>query len=101
MFIYLLYILTYELNRLTPVYMIALMFEARLTAYIGSGPLYPNDGFEKNKCEFTWWTNALYLNNFVDSKTMVRNQKFLLLKLRTRVHDRTHRINIMNFKIIF
>lgn len=47
------------------------MFSATLTKYLGTGPMYPKDGFEINKCQDTWWTNLLYINNLVKTDQMV------------------------------
>jgi hypothetical protein len=51
--------------------MIVLMFLITLLRYLGNGPIYPLDGFEKNMCQDTWWTNLLYINNLVKSDNMV------------------------------
>ncbi|CAF0932692.1 unnamed protein product [Brachionus calyciflorus] len=51
--------------RLTPPYMLVLMVSALLSKYLGKGPMYPKDGFEINKCQNSWWTNLLYINNLV------------------------------------
>ncbi len=53
--------------RLTPVYMIVLMFSATISEYLGDGPFYPRNGFEINKCRDTWFYNLLYVNNFVST----------------------------------
>lgn len=52
--------------------MLTMMFSATLTKYLGSGPFYPQTGFEVDQCE-SWWTNLLYINNFVKTDKMVRN----------------------------
>ena len=51
------------------------MFSATLTRFLGNGPFYPNDGFEKNSCKNNWWYNLLYVNNFNDFINSVRNFK--------------------------
>ncbi|XP_069120101.1 O-acyltransferase like protein-like [Argopecten irradians] len=56
--------------RLTPAYMLILMISATLTRYLGDGPEWPKDGFEIDSCSTTWWTNLLYVNNFVHSDKM-------------------------------
>lgn len=53
----------HRLWRLSPPYWAMLMFSLLLTKYLGSGPLYPLDGFENKDCQ--WWWNLLYLNNFL------------------------------------
>ena len=42
-----------------------------LTRYLGTGPVYPKDGFEQNMCRDTWWTNLLFINNLYKSDNMV------------------------------
>ena len=54
--------------RLTPVYMILLGIWASLFVYIGDGPLWPYVGpihTQMENCKYNWWTNLLYVNNFV------------------------------------
>jgi hypothetical protein len=58
--------------RLTPLYMIVLLFSAFVSRNLGNGPFYPNDGFEIEMCRDTWWTNLIYLNNFINPNKMVR-----------------------------
>ena len=56
--------------------MLVLMISAALTPYLGTGPFYPKDGFELDRCRTTWWTNLLYINNLIkcDSGTSVNLQ---------------------------
>ncbi|CAF0840673.1 unnamed protein product [Brachionus calyciflorus] len=50
--------------RITPVHMIVLMISARLSKYLGDGPIYPSlTGVETEMCKSTWYINLLYLNN--------------------------------------
>ncbi|CAH1776315.1 unnamed protein product, partial [Owenia fusiformis] len=49
--------------RLTPVYMILIMFLATLFKYTGDGPLWPLRMNEVEGCRMHWWTNLLYINN--------------------------------------
>ncbi|XP_060063191.1 O-acyltransferase like protein-like [Ylistrum balloti] len=51
--------------RLTPAYMLILMIDATLSPYLGDGPQWINEGFETKNCAESWWTNLLYVNNFV------------------------------------
>jgi peptidoglycan/LPS O-acetylase OafA/YrhL len=61
----------HRLWRCTPSYYIAMSISIYLSAYFGSGPLYPPQGFEPVSCRKMWWINALYLNNlFLDEKEM-------------------------------
>jgi hypothetical protein len=43
--------------------MLAMMISVYLSAYFGSGPIYPPMGFEPSVCRTKWWINALYINN--------------------------------------
>ncbi|KAL5021783.1 hypothetical protein ScPMuIL_000938 [Solemya velum] len=51
--------------RLTPPYMLLMLLYVPLFKYWGDGPMWAKDGYEYNSCEDTWWTNLLYVNNFV------------------------------------
>ncbi|KAK7497005.1 hypothetical protein BaRGS_00011741 [Batillaria attramentaria] len=59
--------------RLTPVYMMVILFNTALQPYLGSGPNWPDidarDAMRK-PCEENWWTNMLYINNLVHSTQM-------------------------------
>lgn len=50
--------------RITPPYMLVILVASCLTQFMGDGPTYNKDGFEPF-CKTTWWTNFLYVNNFV------------------------------------
>jgi hypothetical protein len=52
--------------------MLVLMVSVCLSKYIGSGPLYPKDGFEIDYCRNSWWTNLLYVNNLVNTDKQVK-----------------------------
>ena len=49
--------------RLTPPYLLVLLFSVYMSKYLGSGPFFPTDGFERRECKATWWWNLLYINN--------------------------------------
>ncbi len=52
--------------------MFVLILSANISKYFGSGPFFPSNGFEsKDNCQNYWWTNLLYVNNFVDTEKMV------------------------------
>nr|KAG5687119.1 hypothetical protein BaRGS_022744 [Batillaria attramentaria] len=61
---------TFFLLRLTPIYMIVLMFFTCLHTYLGDGPLWPNDVVDATNCKKYWWTNLLYINNVVEVDNM-------------------------------
>lgn len=49
--------------RLTPTYMFVLLFYAKMTGFLGEGPLWYQE--QRNPaCDKYWWTNLLYINNF-------------------------------------
>ncbi|XP_064616859.1 LOW QUALITY PROTEIN: nose resistant to fluoxetine protein 6-like [Liolophura sinensis] len=56
--------------RLTPPYMLVLMFDTCLFRYLGDGPFWPQQGVEKDFCANSWWTNLLYINNFFPIENM-------------------------------
>ncbi|XP_013390848.1 nose resistant to fluoxetine protein 6 [Lingula anatina] len=56
--------------RLTPPYMLVLMVYAVTTKYWATGPLWPEQGAMDQFCNETWWTNLIYVNNFVQMDKM-------------------------------
>ncbi|XP_044728551.1 nose resistant to fluoxetine protein 6-like, partial [Chrysoperla carnea] len=54
--------------RLTPLYAISIFFFATLLSKMGDGPMWHVivDG-EKQFCRENWWTNLLYINNYVNN----------------------------------
>ncbi|KAL5011855.1 hypothetical protein ScPMuIL_010406 [Solemya velum] len=51
--------------RLTPPFMLVMMVYVALFRYWGDGPFWPDKGLESNYCEDNWWTNLIYLGNFI------------------------------------
>ncbi|CAB3382230.1 Hypothetical predicted protein [Cloeon dipterum] len=52
--------------RLTPAYMLTILFYMSVLPKMGSGPLWPVTVVpESEYCRDNWWLNALYLNNYV------------------------------------
>ncbi len=61
----------HRILRLTPTYMFVLFFYWFVTVHLGNGPLInaalgPNSSGNK-QCADYWWSNLLYINNFVPS----------------------------------
>ncbi|XP_060080526.1 nose resistant to fluoxetine protein 6-like [Ylistrum balloti] len=51
--------------RLTPPYMLVMMLDIVVFRYLGDGPEWSPTGLETDYCKESWWTNLLYVNNFV------------------------------------
>lgn len=51
--------------RITPVYMFCLLFFWAMQVYIGSGPMWFDIGTYIGECKEYWYTNLIYLNNFI------------------------------------
>ncbi len=67
--------------RLTPPLMIAVLIGANLSKYYGSGPLYPENGFENPNCQKNWWMNMLYVNNLFNFNQSVTFIKKIFYKI--------------------
>lgn len=65
--------------RLTPPYAFLIFFYATLFSRLGSGPLW-NEWVGKNRdhCVANWWTNLLYINNYMNVKEMCLDQTWYL-----------------------
>lgn len=64
--------------RLTPAYMLVIMVYLCLSPYWGDGPVWPASDPDRDNCEDNWWTNLLYLNNFINVKEMCLGQSWYL-----------------------
>ncbi|XP_046630291.1 nose resistant to fluoxetine protein 6-like isoform X1 [Neodiprion virginianus] len=65
--------------RLTPLYMLVVLFNATLMPMMGSGPYWESRvGFERDNCVKNWWTNLLYINNYVRPNEMCMFQSWYL-----------------------
>jgi hypothetical protein len=59
-------------TRLTPPYAVVILFVATLYRHVGSGPLLPAvTSGQAEDCQKYWWTNILYINNYVAIDHMV------------------------------
>ncbi|XP_057651864.1 nose resistant to fluoxetine protein 6-like [Diorhabda carinulata] len=53
--------------RLTPVYALVIFYYATIFNHTGEGPLWKIvAGADSNDCRQNWWTNLLYINNYVN-----------------------------------
>ena len=59
-------LLTSYCFRLTPAYGLIMLVLSTLLLHLGSGPLWNFMYVESQKCQESWWTNILYINNFVN-----------------------------------
>ena len=50
--------------RLTPTLMFCVLLVAKLRPFLGAGPLWYLNA-DTSRCSDNWWTNLLYLNNFI------------------------------------
>ncbi|XP_026293903.1 nose resistant to fluoxetine protein 6-like isoform X2 [Frankliniella occidentalis] len=65
--------------RLTPTYAIIILFYASAFYKTGSGPLWDMMiGVERESCRNYWWTNLLYINNYVPTDTLCVFQSWSL-----------------------
>lgn len=58
--------------RLTPTFVIMVLFSIHLTPYLGNGPAFPSkQGLESAECRLHyWWTPFVYIGNFFPSEGM-------------------------------
>lgn len=65
--------------RLTPSYMMIVFFHATLLPHMGSGPFWDATvGLEQRRCATNWWSNLLYINNYVNVGDMCMFQSWYL-----------------------
>lgn len=58
--------------RLTPSLMVLTFFYATVYYKIGEGPMWNTAILnEKNNCVDNWWTNLLYIGNYINSERSV------------------------------
>ncbi|EGT38650.1 hypothetical protein CAEBREN_31353 [Caenorhabditis brenneri] len=50
-------------TRITPTYAVVMLFDVTLFTYISNGPFWRP--IERQGCRIAWWTNFIYLNNFL------------------------------------
>lgn len=62
-----LYMYGHRFYRILPAYMFVMFLTWALLKYSGNGPLWINGDSFNNPCHDYWWTNLLFINNFVPS----------------------------------
>ncbi|GIY26702.1 nose resistant to fluoxetine protein 6 [Caerostris extrusa] len=60
---------SFFLIRLTPVYMLLIVFNTLMFKNTGSGPFWGDDS-DIDACKQHWWWNLLYINNFLPLESM-------------------------------
>ncbi|KAF5302491.1 hypothetical protein FQR65_LT08581 [Abscondita terminalis] len=75
--IFMLYVARYI--RLTPAYAVMIGLYATILKRLGNGPLWNNKILiEYNRCVQSWWTNILYINNYVNDDNICMFQSWYL-----------------------
>ncbi|XP_063232956.1 nose resistant to fluoxetine protein 6-like isoform X2 [Bacillus rossius redtenbacheri] len=65
--------------RLTPAYAAVVFFYASMLYHLGSGPLWHSTiATERDNCLASWWTNLLYINNYVNVANTCMTQSWYL-----------------------
>ena len=59
------YLYFHRLYRILPAYMFVLFLCWAFTKYLGNGPMWVNGDQFNNECHDWWWTNLIFLNNFL------------------------------------
>ncbi|CAH0629079.1 unnamed protein product [Chrysodeixis includens] len=72
-------ILIFRYIRVTPAYIIVILFYMTWLPKIGEGPLWQDRlQLEQQRCMDSWWTNILYINNYVNTDKMCMFQSWYL-----------------------
>ncbi|CAH1964853.1 unnamed protein product [Acanthoscelides obtectus] len=65
--------------RLTPAYVVVIGLYATILPRLGSGPFWESRiGLEQERCLSSWWTNLLYINNYVNTDKLCMFQAWYL-----------------------
>jgi peptidoglycan/LPS O-acetylase OafA/YrhL len=59
------YIYIHRFYRILPAFMFCLFLTWAFMKYIGNGPVWGRGDILNNDCKNYWWTNLLFLNNFI------------------------------------
>ena len=57
------------ISRLTPLYAFAILVFMYIPLFLGEGPIWQSSS-RRITCERSWWTNLLYINNFLPENFM-------------------------------
>lgn len=63
--------------RLIPIYGLVILFMTSAFKYLGDGPVWRKlKESQEINCRENYWTNLLFINNFVNPSKIVRTRKF-------------------------
>ncbi|RZB39911.1 nose resistant to fluoxetine protein 6-like [Asbolus verrucosus] len=69
----------FQFCRLTPVYAVVLGFYCTIFVKLGSGPFWlERIQVEQERCVVNWWTNILYLNNYIQKDQICMFQSWYM-----------------------
>ncbi|CAG5010480.1 unnamed protein product [Parnassius apollo] len=72
-------ILIFRYIRVTPAYVVVILFYLTWLSKIGEGPLWENRmQLEQERCLETWWANILYINNYFKTDQLCMFQSWYL-----------------------
>ncbi|KAH9636680.1 hypothetical protein HF086_003228 [Spodoptera exigua] len=72
-------ILIFRYIRVTPAYLVVILFYMTWLPKMGEGPLWQDRLLlEQERCMTSWWTNILYINNYVNTDKMCMFQSWYL-----------------------
>nr|XP_021182728.2 nose resistant to fluoxetine protein 6 [Helicoverpa armigera] len=72
-------ILIFRYIRVTPAYLVVILFYMTWLPKMGEGPLWQDRLLlEQERCMSSWWTNILYINNYVNADKMCMFQSWYL-----------------------
>ncbi|XP_046748457.1 nose resistant to fluoxetine protein 6-like [Diprion similis] len=64
--------------RLTPAYFVVVGFYMTWFTKLGSGPMWSRIYVEQERCLASWWSNILYINNYVNTDQLCMFQSWYL-----------------------
>ncbi|CAH2063670.1 unnamed protein product, partial [Iphiclides podalirius] len=72
-------ILVFRYIRITPAYVVVILFYMTWLPKIGEGPLWVNRmQLEQERCAENWWANILYVNNYIRTENLCMFQSWYL-----------------------
>ena len=74
-------VINYIFSRLTPTLMFCVLLRAKLVQFFGAGPVWFAEADSSSTCSDHWWTNLLYLNNFLKIGKYGREVRLIYVNL--------------------